>query len=300
MSPAAALAPAAPRPLAKIGPIGHRDGVTMRQADRGALAPMRGALRTLQVLRALNVKNGATVIELSRYTGISRGALYRLLETLREEGYVALDLARRRYRLTILVRGLAEGFSDDDWVRDVARPAILRLQKEVLWPVDFGTFADNAMWIRETTRPLSPFTIDRIVVGVRFPMLRSATGRTYLAWCPDDEREEILRNLFAAREPGHELIADRATLDAMLDRTRAAGFGARTGELASESGAIAVPILVDARVIGCLTLTFICSAMNEKEAASRYLGAIRACAAEIAAGVMRHRAGDTLPAGETP
>ena len=251
---------------------------------------MRGALRTLQVLRALNVRNGATVIELSRDTGISRGALYRLLETLREEGYVALDLARRHYRLTILVRGLAEGFADDDWVRDVARPAIWRLQKKVIWPVDFGTFIDNAMWIRETTRPLSPLTIDRIVVGVRFPMLRSATGRTYLAWCPDDEREEILRNLVAARELGHELIADRPTLDAMLERTRRAGYGARTGELARESGAIAVPIMADARVIGCLTLTFIRSAMTEADAAARYLDAIRAGAAEIAEGVARHRA----------
>ena len=167
----------------------HAPGGT---ATADASAPMRGALRTLHVLRALNVRNGATVVELSRDTGISRPALYRVLETLREAGYVALDLSRRHYCLTMLVRGLADGFNDEDWVTEIARPVLRRLQKSILWPVDLGTFMDNAMWIRETTRPASTLTIDRGVVGVRFPVLLSATGRAYLAFCPDDEREQIL------------------------------------------------------------------------------------------------------------
>lgn len=274
--------------------LAHR-GVTQQDAavekvdGDGAASQVRGALRTLHVLRALNVRNGATVVELSRDTGISRGALYRLLETLREEGYVALDASGRHYRLTILVRSLAEGFADDDWVRDVAKPAIRDLQKQVIWPVDFGTFNDNAMWIRESTRPLSPFTIDRIVVGIRFPMLVSATGRAYLAWCPKDERAEILRSLVAECEQGHEMVLDGG-IEAVLQRTRDNGYGARTGEMASESGAIAVPILVGARVIGCLTLTYILRAIGEAEAAARYLAPLTATAAEIAAGFAASRA----------
>ena len=95
-------------------------------------APMRAVLRTLTVLRALNVRNGATVLELSRATGISRAALYRVLETLREAGYVGLDLSRRHYCLTFLVRGLAEGFAEEDWVTQVSRPALKALQKKIL------------------------------------------------------------------------------------------------------------------------------------------------------------------------
>jgi IclR family mhp operon transcriptional activator len=245
-------------------------------------APVRGVLRTLKVLRALNVHNGATVVELSRVTGISRGALYRLLETLREEGYVALDLSRRHYCLTMLVRCLAEGFADEDWVRHVARPILRRLQRGVVWPTDLGTFMDNSMWIRETTRPLSPLTIDRAVVGLRFPMLRGATGRAYLAWCPDDEREQILQNLTSAREPGYEIVLDRARLDALLDQTRVQRYGCRFGDAPIDTGAIAVPILCGNRILGCVNLTFIRRGMTPAKAAHRCLAQMWEAANEIA------------------
>src|ERR1700692_298088 len=113
---------------------------------------MRGPLRTIAVIRALNVRNGATVAPLARETGISRPALYRILETLRGAGYVSVDLKRQHYCLTMLVRTLAEGFSDEDWVTQVARPVLRTLQRRVLWPVDLGTFMGNCIWIRETTR----------------------------------------------------------------------------------------------------------------------------------------------------
>lgn len=257
-------------------------------------APVRGVLRTLKVLRALNVHNGATVVELSRVTGISRGALYRLLETLREEGYVALDLSRRHYCLTMLVRCLAEGFADEDWVVHVARPVLKRLQRDVVWPTDLGTFMDNAMWIRETTRPQSPLTIDRAVVGLRFPMLLGATGRAYLAWCPDDEREQIIQNLTSAREPGYEIALDRARFDTLLDETRTQRYGCRFGDAQIETGAIAVPILSGDRILGCVNVTFIRRGMTPAKAAHRCLAAMWDAANEIARGAdaLHTRTGD--------
>jgi IclR family mhp operon transcriptional activator len=248
------------------------------------VAPVRGAIRTLQVLRALNVRNGATVVELSRDTGISRGALYRLLETLREEGYVALDLSRHHYCLTMLVRSLAEGFSDEDWVVHVARPVLKRLQRAILWPTDLGTFMDNAMWIRETTRQSSTLTIDRGVAGSRFPMLRAATGRAYLAWCPDEEREQILRNLALAREPGFEIIKEPKRLDDLLAETRRRGYGLRFGEDPVETGAIAVPIKLGDRVLGCVNVTFIRRSTAPEAVAERCLSAMLQAASDIAAG----------------
>ena len=252
------------------------------------------------MLRALNVRNGATVVELSRDTGISRPALYRVLETLREAGYVALDLSRRHYCLTMLVRGLADGFNDEDWVTEIARPVLRRLQKSILWPVDLGTFMDNAMWIRETTRPASTLTIDRGVVGVRFPVLLSASGRAYLAFCPDDEREQILRNLVETREKGYELMLDRGRIDEIFEQTRERGYGQRFGEEPVESGAIAVPVLGGRHVLGCVTMTFIRRGMTPADAASRCFAPMKEAAEQIAAGAAQlapaHRSTPPRPA----
>jgi len=248
---------------------------------------MRGPLRTITVLRALNVRNGSTVAELSAATGISRPALYRILETLRTAGYVSINLRQQRYCLTMLVRTLAEGFSDEDWVTQVARPVLSALQRKVLWPVDLGTFMNNAMWIRETTRQSSPLTIDRGVVGLRFPMLQGATGRAYLAFCPDNERRQILSNLSRCPEPGNEILERPTELNALLARTREQGYGQRYGEQPTETGAIAVPVVLGERVIGCINMTFIASALRPDEAARQHLAAMVRSAKKIAAGVQQ-------------
>ena len=52
---------------------------------------MRGVLRALAVLRALNVDNGASILRLHHATGISRAALYRIVATLNNAGYLAFD-----------------------------------------------------------------------------------------------------------------------------------------------------------------------------------------------------------------
>src|SRR5580692_9483476 len=100
-----------------------------------------------------------------------------------------------RYELTMLVRSLSDGFNDESWVRTVAQPVMETLQREIVWPTDIAMFFDDAMYLRETTRPRSPLTIDNATVGLRLPMLQSATGRAYLAFCTNEERRTILENL---------------------------------------------------------------------------------------------------------
>jgi IclR family mhp operon transcriptional activator len=255
--------------------------------------PLRGVTRTLQVLRALNVRNGATVVELARDTGISRGALYRVLETLRDAGYVALDLSGHRYGLTMLVRSLAEGFAEEDWITEIARPALKDLQREIIWPADLATFMNDAIWIRESTRRLSPLTIDRGAAGAPFPLLQSASGRAYLAFCSAREREKILDAVRKISD--HDLTALLRDFDALLADVRAKGYGVRYGEAPLESGAIAVPILVDRQaggpsVIGCVTVTFIRRALTLDEAAAQLLVPMRRTAERIAAGVSESHA----------
>jgi IclR family transcriptional regulator, mhp operon transcriptional activator len=143
---------------------------------------------------------------------------------------------------------------------------------------------DNAMWIRETTRRFSPLTIDRGAAGLRFPMLRGATGRAYLAFCPADEREQILTNLQRAPEAGNELISEPERLAELLQTTRTQGYGHRFGEPPPETGAIAVPVVLGTRVLGCVNLTFMARTLTPTEAARRHLSAMTEAAQAIAEG----------------
>lgn len=269
-----------PNLLAKDGMAG------IKNTKEGRNPPeQRGTLRTLAVLRALNEKNASSVSDLSQATSISRQSLYRILDTLCGAGYVRRRPDDDRYQLTPLIHRLSEGFEDDDWIRNTGVPFLRELQREIVWPTDIAVFMGDAMYLRATTWRDSPLAIDRRPLGLRVPVLQAASGRAYLAYCPDAEREEVVRFLRNSSAAENALARDRRALNRLLSQTRLNGYGQRFKEFMPETGSIAVPIKPADRVIGCLNITFIASALSPKQAASRYLEAISRTARQIEASV---------------
>ena len=72
--------------------------------------PIRALMRGLDALTFLNLRAGATVSEVAHEIRLPRTTVYRILETLCNAGFVFRDEADDRYRLTILVRALSDGF----------------------------------------------------------------------------------------------------------------------------------------------------------------------------------------------
>jgi IclR family mhp operon transcriptional activator len=159
------------------------------------------------------------------------------------------------------------------------------LQREIIWPTDIATFFDDAMFLRETTRRLSPLTIDSATAGLRLPMLMSATGRAYLAFCADKERRAILENLRRSNAPEDKRARDESYVRNLLATTRRNGYGERHREIFDKTGAIAVPISRAGHVLACLNISFIASALTPSEAADRYLRSLRAAATSIEKGL---------------
>src|SRR5262249_29209859 len=156
------------------------------------------------------------------------------------------------YHLTLLVRKLSDGFSDEEWVRSAAMPRLAELQREIIWPAELATFLGDAMYLRETTRKSSPLTIDRRPVGYRVPMLVSASGRVYLARCPAPERDAILSKLAASTAPADALAKDEVWVRGVLRETRRNGYGERLADATDHTSSVAVPIMKTNRVVGCI------------------------------------------------
>ena len=123
------------------------------------------------------------------------------------------------------------------------------------------------------------------MVGLRLPMLRSASGRAYLAWCPEREQNLILENLRSSKHPDDGMALDVAWVKSLLGNTRRRGYGERQEEVVERTGAIAVPIRQGERVAACLSITFIASALTPQQAARQHLDALRAAAHTIETGL---------------
>lgn len=253
--------------------------------------PIRALMRGLDALAVLNHRNGATVSEVATAIRLPRTTTYRILETLCEAGYIFRDPADDRYRLTILVRTLSDGFDDDAWVSQVARPVLHDLGRDVVWPVAIATLSGTSMMVRETTDHRSPLAVERYAAGFRVPILTSAAGRAYLAWCPGPERETLVDILSRSAREEDKLARNPSELNRILNETRAQGYAAAIrARRVSDEVSLAVPVRTGERVLACVTVRFSASAVPMKTAQERFLPRLAAAAGRIADEFTRQQA----------
>lgn len=245
----------------------------------GSFGSVRSLERGLKVLEALNRCHGARAQQIARLVELPRPTVYRLLETMEHLGYVTRS--EDAWTLTAQVKALSAGFHDDVWVTRVAAPILRELGREVLWPVDLVTFENDAMIIRETTHAESPFSIDRGMAGTHLPVLQTSGGRAYLAFCPERDRDLILARLRQSGRPSDAMAHDEQFVQRILSETRQFGYGFRTEGFNPHTASISLPILIEDRVLACITMIWIASALSFEEAVARNLEAIKRAVSRI-------------------
>ncbi len=260
--------------------------------------------RGLALLHAINrsAHGWASIAELSASTGLHRTTVRRLLETLQSEGYVRRSASDDSYRLNLKVRQLSDGFTDDEWISEVANPVLGELLQTLVWPSDLSTIDGDCMLVRETTHRFSPLSFHRAMIRQRMPLLFTSAGRAYLAWCSEEERGQILQLLAAGHDEQASFARQPALVTQMLDKVRRQGYATNEGEWHEQQkiAAIALPIRHQGGILGCLNVVFLKKAMRVSEAAERYLPALQAAIAKIESRLEASRGGEIGQSGSLP
>jgi IclR family mhp operon transcriptional activator len=215
-----------------------------------------------------------------------RTTVKRLMETLRAAGLVRHGERDGQYYLTFEVRRLSEGFADEAWVSQVATPLMHASVKELLWPCDIATLEGGFMVVRESTHRWSTLSQHHARLGQKLPLLVTAVGRAYLAACPDEERDTLLK-ILAERDDATSAIArDRRQVDKMVRETRRRGYAVNEGEwsLEAEFGAIAVPVFCGTRLLAAINMIFPRDAVSPKDLKTRFATRLTRLASSIGSG----------------
>ncbi len=238
--------------------------------------PIRSFNRGLAVLAALNRLGSATALTLARETGVPRATVYRLLQTLLDEGYVGRRTADEHFHLRLRVRGLAEGFEDEQWITAIAGPALTDLTRRISWPCDVSTLEGMKMVIHDTTHRVAPLSIDRNMVGRELPLLACASGLAYISFAPAQEREALLAMLAKSSDPHDVLARNEVQVNRLIAATRRRGYGLRQGgEIWPHTGSLSLPILIAGRLLGCISVIWMARAVSAEEGVARCLDPMR-------------------------
>jgi IclR family mhp operon transcriptional activator len=254
------------------------------EISRDSTRPIRALNRGLDVLTELNRLERAAINTLAAAVGLPRTTTYRILETLRLAGYVDRDAHDDCYRPTIMVRALSDGFDDEALVAHIAKPLLAALGSQLIWPVAIATPSGSTMMIRETTDRQSPLALEQYSAGVRVPMLGSAAGRAYLAFCSAQQRDAMLELLARSSLPEDRLARNRVEVERLLNETRTQGFGmAHRARRVSEETSLAIPVRAKDRILATVTVRYAATAVPLRAAVEQFLPKMREVAQKIEA-----------------
>jgi IclR family mhp operon transcriptional activator len=253
---------------------------------------VQSVARAFEVIEALNRRPVTTLDALHALTGLPKPTLVRLLATLAGAGYVYQVSRREGYALTERVLRLTAGLRQRDVLADVARPVMEAFTREQKWQVSLACSDGDAMLVRHTTRDISPFSREQTNLNRRIPMLLSAVGRAYFAFCSDREREVIVGLLAAASDP-YTQGDGPARMAAIVEKTRRNGYATIRRPRTNPTHSFAVPVLAPGAgeaPLGGLTMFYYRSCLTEAQATERFLAPLRAAADEIARRTLQARA----------
>lgn len=240
---------------------------------------IRAVARAMLLLRNMNMQLESSLHSLHQQTGLPKPTIFRILRTLRQEGYVHSVGDGGHYRLTSKVKELGDGYTEKSVVVDVGTPVVLSLTREIQWPLAIGTLDGDAIVVRYSTMPYSPLAVHATTLGQRLGLLDTAMGRVYLAFCPANERATLLQLLRSASPDG--LLEKERHLADELEFVRRQGYAVRKPDAQRSSATMAVPILRDGGVLATLCLTTFGHSLTSGMVA-QYLPVLKHAAAEIA------------------
>ena len=248
---------------------------------------VRAISRAIAVLSAVNRDGPITMMGIARSADIPYPTASRIVHTLLDEGLIEREPARKRYRVTSLVQTLSLGFQEEDALVSKARPHIEELCRRIGWPVSLATRVGSRIILRDSTHAMTSLTFSNYYPGYTLPLAECASGKAYLAFCDDEERQAIIDGWEAidndSARVGLLMVGD----DYMLNKIRTDGYATQARNTYNaepgKTSSVAVPILTrDGKLIGSLAMVYFAAAMKVDDAVAQFAGPLKQTAAQIA------------------
>ncbi len=244
--------------------------------------PVQSVVRATRILQQLNRMPSATVDQLHKATLLPKPTVVRLLETLIHQGLVSSG--KHGYAITSVVETLSAGFHGGPLLIEAGRECCLELTKQHKWPCSLAVLdaTGGGVTLLFSTIPDSPMAPWRPMMARKRSLITTAMGRCYLAFCPDDERELLVRMLAASLPKKSDAAVLEASVAELVRRARRLGYAERDPNATPNSGTtVAMPIRHGGRVLGMVGIGYFKSAVPDREVATALLTPLREVQAKI-------------------
>jgi len=238
----------------KTTPPQKSESVLVDRLTTGAGNPdfVLSLARGLSVIESFEgYREGRSIVEIGRTTGLSRASIRRILLTLELLGYV--ERSRQVYRLKTQVLRLGFSFLSSSSVIEAARPVLERIT-EVLHESSSMSMLDRGEIVYVARSAASRVLAAGLSVGSRLPAYCTSMGRVLLAALPDEELNAYLGELKPKAYTSRTIVKLPQLRKAILE-VRKHGYAIVNEELEAGLRSIAVPVITRSnRVVAAINV----------------------------------------------
>ncbi|MDC8013500.1 SMP-30/gluconolactonase/LRE family protein [Tahibacter soli] len=179
--------------------------------------------------------------DLSRYSGMPKSTLHRMLQALSDFRLIRVDEATQTYRLGHRLFEMAHRVWSEFDLRSAAEPELIRLRDFTHEAARLGVLDGTEVLIIDQREELQPMRM-AYGVGSRLPATASAIGKALLAYRPPEELQRYFSGR-SLRAMTPNSILNPLEMQRELDLTKARGYAISVEEQAIGVSAVAAPIL---------------------------------------------------------
>jgi len=209
--------------------------------------------KALQVLEALSKSPGTVgIIQIGRQLNLNKSTAYRLVDTLRSNGYAYQDPVTGHYGLTTKLWELGSSVVQRLDLRDIAKPTLEHCVAETGETTLLGILKDDSVLILDKVASQQPLQLSS-PVGTRVDLQSSSIGRAVLAFQSHDLIERVIPKMSKRTE--HTIATRKALLDE-LEQIRKRGTAICVDEWYVGVSGVAAPIHnLDGQVVAAVCIS---------------------------------------------
>ncbi len=186
--------------------------------------------------------------EIQRLSNIPRSTVFRLLTTLTGLNYLKHDAESKKYFLGPKVLTLGFTVLQNQEGREIARPYLQKLSRELNKTVNLLVLDKTEMVIIERIRVPSLRDLS-IGIGSRIPLHNTASGQVFLAYLSSERLLEVIRQIKKDPRIVQYVGKNGEKLDLRLAEIRRHGYALNDEESERGIRALAVPIFSSEGVV---------------------------------------------------
>jgi len=184
--------------------------------------------RGLAILEFFAAQGEVSAPAVADALGVSRSATYRILDALRDKGFLEMNPASQRLRLGIKMVELGMAALVGVDVSRMAPPYLRRLAELTAETVLLAVMdSDSMVYLLQELGPRAVKLTG--TPGSRHPLHCTSLGKAFMSAIPDQERRALIARLDLRRFTD-TTITDRGVLEAELIRTRQRGYAIDNAE----------------------------------------------------------------------